>query len=114
MDNFQDKNIIFMLSIAAFPAAIFRWYVDEIFIVNILGCFLLGFINALLITRKYKLMFGFGFCGSLTSFSGWSFKLFELINQGLYKRFFLNSISFVILGFFAVGLGHFLAKKLNA
>ena len=114
MDNFQDKNIFFMISIAAIPAAIFRWYVDEIFIVNIVGCFLLGLINALLISRKYKLMFGFGFCGSLTSFTGWSFKLFELINQGLYKRFFLNSISLVLIGFFAVGLGHLLAKKLNA
>ena len=114
MDNFQDKNIIFMLSIAAFPAAIFRWYVDEIFIVNILGCFLLGFINALLITRKYKLMFGFGFCGSLTSFSGWSFKLFELISQGLYKLFFMNSILFVLFGCIAFGLGHLLASKINA
>ena len=113
MDNFFKNNSIFFISIGAVPAAILRWQIDEIFVVNIIGCFLLGFINALLISRKYKLIFGFGFCGSLTSFSGWSFRLFELISQGLYKLFFLDLMSIFLIGFFAVGFGHLLARKLN-
>ena len=113
MDNFFRNNSIFFISIGAVPAAIFRWQINEIFVVNIIGCFLLGFINTLLISRKYKLIFGFGFCGSLTSFSGWSFRLFELIIQGSYKLFFLDLISIIMLAFFAVGLGHLLAKKFN-
>ena len=112
MDNFKDKNIIFMISIAAVPAAIFRWYVDEIFIVNILGCFLLGFINKLPISKRFKLIFGFGFCGSITTFSGWSLQLFELISKGLYKLFFLNSILMVLIGILAVGLGNLFAKRI--
>tara|TARA_B100000902_G_C26754575_1_gene642643 strand:- start:124 stop:468 length:345 start_codon:yes stop_codon:yes gene_type:complete len=114
MDIFFKNNSFFMISIAAVPAAIFRWQIDEIFIVNIIGCFLLGFINALSISRKYKLIFGFGFCGSLTSFSGWSLQLFKFINQGSYKMFFMNAISTVLIGFFAIGLGHILAKKIKA
>ena len=96
----------------AIPAAIFRWQVDQIFIVNTIGCFLLGLINSLSISRKYKLIFGFGFCGSLTTFSGWSFELFKLINQGFYKLFFLNSISMVMFGILAVFLGHIVARKI--
>ena len=114
MYNFLKKNKFFLISLGAIPAAIFRWQIDAIFVVNIVGCFLLGFINALSICRKYKLIFGFGFCGSLTSFSGWSFKLFELISQGLYKLFFMNSILFVLFGCIAFGLGHLLASKINA
>ena len=106
------KNNFLNISILAISASILRWQIDQIFIVNIIGCFLLGFINSLNISRKYKLIFSFGFCGSLTTFSGWSFQLFELINQGFYKLFFLNSIFFVSLGVFAVFLGHWIAKKI--
>tara|TARA_B100000902_G_C27056411_1_gene786814 strand:- start:88 stop:432 length:345 start_codon:yes stop_codon:yes gene_type:complete len=114
MDNFLNNNSFFLISLGAIPAALFRWQMDEIFIVNILGCFLLGFINSLLIARKYKLIVGVGFCGSLTTFSGWSLHLFELINQGLYEQFLFNSISMVLIGCFSVALGHLLAKKIIA
>tara|TARA_B100000579_G_C22729728_1_gene803594 strand:- start:476 stop:820 length:345 start_codon:yes stop_codon:yes gene_type:complete len=107
------NNSFFLISLGAVPAAIFRWQSDDIFIANIIGCFVLGFVNALPISRNSKLVFGFGFCGSLTTFSGWTFHLFELISQGSYELFFFNSISILIIGLFAVGLGHCLAKKLH-
>tara|TARA_B100000965_G_C19483354_1_gene709628 strand:- start:75 stop:419 length:345 start_codon:yes stop_codon:yes gene_type:complete len=112
MKYFFQKNTFFLISIGALPAAIIRWQIENIFIVNIIGSFLLGFLNALPIARKYKLVFAFGFCGSLTTFSGWSFQLFNLISQGLYKLFFLNSILMVLFGFIAVGLGHIFANKI--
>ena len=103
-----------MISIGAAPAAIFRWQIDKIFIVNIIGCFLLGFINTISIPRRYKLIFGFGFCGSLTSFSGWSLELFDLISKGFYKLFIFNLILTLLIGFLAVCLGYLFAKKINA
>ncbi len=111
MINFFN-NKIFIIAIGAIPASILRWKIDNIFVVNIIGCFLLGFVNSLPISRRYKLILGFGFCGSLTGFSGWSYQLFKLINQGFYKLFFLNSILVVIVGICAVGLGHLFAKKI--
>ncbi len=112
MKIFLKHNNFFLISIGAIPAAIFRWQIDQIFIVNIIGCFLLGFINTLSISKKYKLIFGFGFCGSLTTFSGWIDQLFYLISQGLYILFLLNSILLCIFGCLAVVLGHLLAKKI--
>tara|TARA_Y100001968_G_scaffold324138_1_gene362913 strand:+ start:805 stop:1149 length:345 start_codon:yes stop_codon:yes gene_type:complete len=111
MVNSLEKNNYFLIALGAVPAAILRWQIDQIFIVNTIGCFVLGFINTLQISKKYKLIFGFGFCGSLTTFGGWSFQLFQLINQGLYKLFFLKSIIAILIGFLAVGSGHCLAKK---
>ena len=112
MNSFLKNNNFIIISVGAVPAAILRWQIDQIFIVNAIGCFLLGFINSLPVNRRYKLILGVGFCGSLTTFSGWSFQLFKLINQGFYKLFFLNSILFVSLGLFVVFLGHLIAKKI--
>ena len=112
MHKFFQVNEFFLISIGAIPAALLRWHVDGIFVVNITGCLFLGFINGLNISRRYKLIFGFGFCGSLTTFSGWSFQLFQLISQGLYKLFFLNSIIMVIVGILSVGLGDLFARKI--
>ena len=113
MYSFLRNNNFIIISVGAVPAAILRWQIDQIFIVNAIGCFLLGFINSLPVSRRYKLIFGFGFCGSLTTFSGLSFQLYKLINQGFYKLFFLNSILMVMLGLLTIGLGNLLAKKIT-
>ena len=107
------NNAFFLISFGAIPGALLRWQIDEIFIVNLIGCFLLGFFNALVISKRYKLILGVGLCGSLTTFSGWSFKLHSLLNQGQYQLFLFYSISIVLVGLFALGLGHIFAKKLN-
>ena len=108
------KNTFLLISIGAIPGALFRWQIDEIFIVNLIGCFLLGFFNSLSIPEKYKLTLGVGLCGSMTTFSSWMSHLYKLLNQGLYKLFLLNSLSIVLIGIVAIGLGHIFAKKLNA
>ena len=112
MYEISKKNYFFLISIGAIPAAIFRWQIDEIFIVNLIGCFILGVINAFPISMRYKLIFGFGFCGSLTTFSGWSLELFKLISLGLYKQFFLNSIFFVLISLLSFCLGNVITKKI--
>ena len=108
------KNTFFLISIGAIPGALLRWQIDEIFIVNLIGCFLLGFFNSLAIKNSYKLTLKVGLCGSMTTFSGWSFHLHDLLNQGLYRLFLFNSILFVLIGVLSVGLGHMLAKNINA
>ena len=108
------KNTFFLISMGAIPGALIRWQIDEIFVANLIGCFLLGFFNSLDILKKYRLILCVGLCGSMTTFSGWSSHLYKLLNQGLYKLFLLNSISLALMGVLAIGLGHIFAKKLNA
>ena len=107
----MKKNKFFFIAIGAVPGALLRWQIDNIFTVNIIGCFLLGIINALPISTRYKLIFGFGFCGSLTTFSGWSLQLFELLSKGSYELFFSNSVLIVLIGLFAIFLGDLFARK---
>ena len=108
------NNAFFLISLGAIPGALFRWQVDDIFIANLIGCFLLGFFNSLDTLKRYKLTLCVGLCGSMTTFSGWSSHLYKLLNQGLYKLFLFNSILIVLMGVLAIALGHIFAKKLNA
>ena len=112
MNNFLKNNNFILISTGAIPAAIIRWQIDRIFVANLIGCFLLGLINSLPVSRSSKLIFVFGFCGSLTTFSGWTYQLFKLINLGFYKLFFLNSVLLVLLGILAISLGHLVGKKI--
>ena len=107
------KNTFFLISMGAILGALFRWQINQIFLMNIIGCFLLGFFNSLAISKRYKLILGVGLCGSMTTFSGWSFYLYNLLSKGRYQLFLFNSISIVLLGIVATGLGHIFAKKLN-
>ena len=112
MIKVYNINFIFISS-GAILGAIIRWQLNEIFLVNIIGCFLIGFFNTFSIPLKYRLFFAFGFCGSLTTYSGWIFNLFELIDQGLYFKSFINIMIVFFTSFLTVFLGHWLGEKIN-
>ena len=113
MNKDIKENTFFLISLGSVSGALLRWQIDEIFMVNIIGCFLLGFLNSLSIQKKYKLALVIGLCGSITTFSGWTFHLFNLLTLKLYRLFLVHSISIVLIGISAVGLGHIVAKKLS-
>ena len=108
------KNTFILISIGAIPGALLRWQIDEIFIVNLIGCFLLGLSNSLDISKRNKLILAVGLCGSITTFSGWSFYSYKLLSKGMYKLFLFNSISIVLIGFFSIYLGHMLGQKIKS
>ena len=107
------ENTFVLISLGSILGALLRWQIDEIFAVNIIGCFLLGFFNSLSIQKKNKLILVVGLCGSMTTFSGWSFYLYNLLNLRMYELFLVHSISIVLIGISAVGLGYIVAKKLG-
>jgi len=103
----------FIISIGSILGSLIRWKIDNIFFVNILGCFIFGFINNLQISKKFKLFFCFSFCGSLTSFSGWILDLFNIFNKRLYLLFLFKVILFLVIGYFALYLGYLISNNLN-
>ena len=103
----------FIISIGSILGSLIKWKIDNIFFVNILGCFIFGFINNLQISKKFKLFFCFSFCGSLTTFSGWILDVFNIFNKRLYLLFFLRVILFLVIGYFALYLGYLISNNLN-
>jgi len=80
------------------------------FVVNILGCFLIGLFNALaeknnLISTELRLALTTGFCGGFTTFSTFANENMNLLRNGDYTYFSLYIIFSVVLGIGAVLLG---------
>ena len=73
------------------------------FLVNILGCFLIGLIYGLAekhdwVTPEARLFLATGFCGGFTTFSTFSHESFTLLNNGQHTHFVLYISLSVLIG----------------
>ena len=80
------------------------------FSINILGCFLLGFLYILFLEKTnvnnaVSLALTVGFCGALTTFSTFSFEIFKLLESQQIIQSLLYIILSVILGLLSVIIG---------
>ena len=85
-------------------------------LVNVLGCFLIGFLNAaftgpLLIREEYRIALTVGVLGGFTTFSAFGWETFALANDGQGVRALFNLMLSVTLGLTAVWGGYRLAEK---
>lgn len=80
------------------------------FIVNMVGCFLLGFLAALseskfMLSPNTKLLLMVGFCGAFTTFSTFMLETTYLMKHGENLQAFLNIFLSVVIGFLVLRLG---------
>ncbi len=89
-----------------------------IFIVNLIGCFFIGFIislleNKLLLSENIKVFLIIGFLGSLTTFSTFALDNYNLLNQKSLFLLFLNLFLTNFFGLLMVFLGIKTIKLFN-
>jgi fluoride exporter len=87
------------------------------FMVNIAGCFLIGFIYGIseksaLLTTGWKLFLAVGFCGGFTTFSAFANENLALLRDGEIFYFFIYSGLSVMLGITATFFGVLFTKIL--
>lgn len=85
------------------------------FSVNIIGCFILGFLYILFINKTdmnsaLKLALTAGFCGGLTTFSTFSLEIFEMIRAANYFTAVVYIFLSLAAGLAAVIIGAHFAK----
>lgn len=85
------------------------------FVVNVVGCFILGFVYVLCLEKfqlnpALKLLITVGFCGGLTTFSTFSFEIFDMIQNVQYIHAALYTIGSLVIGVLAVLLGGYLCR----
>lgn len=89
--------------------------------VNIIGCFIMGFVGTLALSsgrfaipEGVRLFLMIGICGGFTTFSSFSLDTFAMARTGDWFRAAANITLSVGLCFFAVALGHMLARQSSA
>lgn len=85
------------------------------FVVNIIGCLLIGILWGLTsrfqnLSPAFSLIFMVGFCGGFTTFSTFSKEGLILVQADNYILFTLYVLGSVVLGIMAVGLGYLTTK----
>ena len=102
-----------------------KWFAENIphpfpwgtFIVNIIGCFLIGLIYAIaekttMLSPQTRLLLIAGLCGGFTTFSAFAFENMDLLRSGDTMYFLLYTVGSVGLGIAAVFAGIALIKFL--
>jgi CrcB protein len=87
------------------------------FLVNIIGCFLIGIFLGIsekgdLMSTQWRIFFTVGICGGFTTFSSFSNDAFILLQNREMLRFVLYTGLSFILGIFSLYLGRILIKIL--
>ena len=89
------------------------------FVVNILGCFMIGWLFGLSLNKaqvspvELKLFLTVGFLGGLTTFSTFNLEVFELLKTGKVFWAFLYMFLSCAIGLSAVFLGYYLYLKIK-
>jgi CrcB protein len=87
------------------------------FLVNIIGCLLIGILVGLsfknnYLTESQSLLLITGFCGGFTTFSSFAFEGHILLKDTSILHFSLYTLSSIIIGVLAVSIGIWLSKML--
>jgi fluoride exporter len=123
------KNIL-LIGSGGFIGSIARYYISRLnlfweflsipfgtLIVNILGCFIIGFITGIsdksnILSLDVRLFLMVGFCGGFTTFSSFANENLMLLHSGQIISIVLYTALSVVLGFLAVYLGYVLSNLL--
>ncbi len=92
---------LFWLAAGSVPGALIRVIIQNDIAVNLVGTIILGCLLGLPFRTRFKLFLGVGFCGALTTFSGWMLACVKLIFSG----FWLKAICLLLLIWFFWCLG---------
>ena len=112
--NYKMKTkICIYILLACYVASLLRLFINNNFIVSIIGSLLFGFfIDKRLSYSKEKIILS-GFFSCFTSFSGFIYFLYKIFNQGDWMKFIIFCNLIIILNLFVMYFGFWISRKIT-
>ena len=108
----KKNNFIYIL-FAAYLATFLRLTIKNNFFISIIGSFLVGFfISKRLSYSSEKILFS-GFFSCFTSFSGFIYFLYKILNQGDWIKFIIFFNLIIIVNIFTMFVGFWISRKIT-
>jgi len=106
------KKIIFIV-LAAYLATFLRLFIDNNFIISLIGSFSVGFIISKRLSYSSEQILLSGFFSCFTSFSGFLYFLYKILNQGDWIKFIFSFNLIIIVNLFAMYFGSWISRKIT-
>ena len=105
-------NFTYIL-LACYLATFLRVFINNNFIVSILGSLFFGFVIAKRLSySRQKIVIG-GFFSCFTSFSGFIYFLYGIINNGAWIKFIFLFNSIIIINLLTMYFGFWISRKIT-
>ena len=106
-------NNFFYVLLAAYLATFLRLFINNNLFISIIGSFLVGFfINKRLNFSIEKILMS-GFFASFTSFSGFIYFMYKILNQGDWVKFIIFFNLIIIVNLFTMFVGFWISRKIT-
>jgi len=106
------NNFIYIL-LAAYLATFLRITINYNFFISIIGSFLVGFFICRRLSDSTEKILLSGFFSCFTSFSGFIYFLYTILNQGDWIKFIIFFNLIIIVNLFTMILGFWISRKIT-
>ena len=112
--NFEMKikNLIYIL-LACYTATFLRIFIDNNFIVSIIGSLFFGFVIPQRLSKSKETIILSGFFSCFTTFSGFIYFLYKILNNGEWIMFIVLFNLIIIANLFTMYLGFWISRKIT-
>tara|TARA_Y100000996_G_scaffold251115_1_gene197567 strand:- start:12 stop:341 length:330 start_codon:yes stop_codon:yes gene_type:complete len=106
------KSFVYIL-LACYIGTFLRLSIDNNFIISILGSFFVGFIISKKLSYSSEKILLSGFFSCFTSFSGFIYFLYKILNQGDWIKFIIFFNLIIIVNLFTMLFGFWISRKIT-
>ena len=106
------NNFIYIL-LAAYLATFLRLIINNNFFISIIGSFLVGFLISKRLSYSIEKILLSGFFACFTSFSGFIYFLYKILNEGEWIKFIIFFNLIIIANLFTMFIGFLISRKIT-
>ena len=106
------RNLIYLF-LACYLGTFLRLFIDNNIVISILGSFFVGFFISKRLSKFSELLLISGFFSCFTSFSGFLYFLYEILNEGNWINFIFYLNLIISINLFTMYLGFLISRKIT-